>query len=148
MLRQRPFIDSSIRTVLWVIACALGAWVIVAWLWPWGGAYVLLPCPQFTPLGRRMVLFLGGIWGLAKGVEYEIAFMRFRRTVGPKLRQRRHSQAIPIPVPVTSDLDECFACGKPYAAHLDHMPEGGARPRMPCLGLKASFRPRIMRSQR
>lgn len=146
MLNRPPFIESSSRAALWVIVCALCVYAGTFWLWPMIGPELLVPCPIFTPLGCRLSIVVGAAWGLAKGIEYEIAFMRFRRVVGP--RARRHSRPIPIPVPVTSDLDECFACGKPYAQHLDHVPESGARSRMPCLGLKASFRPRIMRSQR
>lgn len=35
----------------------------------------------------------------------------------------------------------CFACGKTYAEHLEQLAVSGARPRMPCLGLRAHYLP-------
>lgn len=37
----------------------------------------------------------------------------------------------------------CWACGKSYAQHADRLPYSGARPRMPCSGLKSGFWPEL-----
>lgn len=37
----------------------------------------------------------------------------------------------------------CWGCGKTYAEHDDSLPASGIRPRMPCVGIKSGFFPRI-----
>lgn len=41
----------------------------------------------------------------------------------------------------------CFGCSKPYLEHNDELPASGARPRMPCIGLKRWYRPKKTETQ-
>jgi hypothetical protein len=93
-MTKYTLLEHGSRAVTFAVLGAFGAWMVVAWAWPLCGPWLLDPCPLATPLGGKVALGVGALWGLAKAIELELVARR--RMVPPLPRERRISRPMSV----------------------------------------------------
>jgi hypothetical protein len=93
-MTRHALIENTSRAVSFAVLGAFGAWMLVAWAWPLCGPWLVAPCPLATPLGAKVALGVGALWGLVKAVALELAARQ--RFVPPLPRERRVSRPMAV----------------------------------------------------
>lgn len=94
-MHPQPFIERSARIIVFGLLGALGAWLGARWIWPWCGPWLVEPCPLMTPLGCKVALVAGAVWGMGEAWKLDLRERSRQRHMLP--RSRRPAMAIRRP---------------------------------------------------